>query len=290
MSKQRVLLLVGLIVLLNTRLALAQTGPPVVTPQQPPGSSLVGTEWSGTETLQGFAALTFQFKDQANVVMVDTQGSWPGTFVQEGSKVTLKFFNGEVWYDGTIVGKEMGGNAFNKKGAKWTWTTSYKSGGGGGGGTVVQPPATTGPVTPDALPAYLKSINFEPRVVTPSVGLPYCELSLKDNDGWTFLVEVHAQKTGGMWLAVGLQKVPPIEQVPALKLLRLLESNNAIAPCAFAYRAAENQICMRLEVIGNRPTEKSFRADLQLLTNNVRQTYPQWNTADWRSAPGPASD
>lgn len=240
---------------------------------------LPGSEWTGSETLQGFSALTFQFKDQDKVTMIDAQGSWPGTYAQAGDKVTLKFFDGKVLYHGQIIGREMAGTAENAAAAKWSWKCTLK---GGGTPVVAQPPDGTGPVTPDNLADYLKKMGFDPKVETPQVGLPYCVLNIKENDGWNFVVEVTAQKGGGMWLTVPLSQLPSIQDVSGPKVVELLALNHALAPCFFTYRATDNRLCLRVEVMGVRPQERSFRADLQMMLNQVRRTHPQWNTADWK--------
>jgi hypothetical protein len=277
---QRTILLAALTIALTAAPALAQTGPPEKTPPQP-SSGLVGTDWTGSETLGGFGALTFQFRDQGKAIMIDTQGNWPGTFVQDAQEVTIKFFNGDVIYRGKITGKDMAGSAENKAGGKWTFKVSLKD---GSGGVVVQPSESQA-LTPETLPAYLKKIGFEPRLVTPASGVPYCVINVKDNDGWNFEVEVAVATGGGStWLRAQLAKLPPVGEVPAASLLQLLEANQRLAPCFFAYRIEDNRLNMSLESIGKRPTEQEFRGDLQLLTNQVRRTYALWNAAEWKKA------
>src|SRR5579883_273151 len=140
----------------------------------------------------------------------------------------------------------MSGNAENNAGTKWTWTATLKS-----GPAPTFPPETVttqpvqAPLTPETLPDYLKKMGFEPRVITPPGGAPYCQILIKENDGWSYDVEVIATKTGGLWLGVALQAVPRIETVPPAKLLALLEANGLVAPSFFVYRPADNRLCMR---------------------------------------------
>jgi hypothetical protein len=267
--------------------------------QQP--AALAGTLWFGSEELQGFGALAFKFGPQGKVTMTDTSGDSEGTYEQRGQDVRLAFFGGAVVYQGKINGNAMSGAATNiKDNRRWTWKVARKIAGApapapvpvapGGTGPGVGPPAA--PQAPPApaggppgnLPDYLKQVGFEPKVVRPDVGEPYCVLSLKDNDGWNYTVEVTAQKTGGMWLTCVLRQLPAPDRVPAGKLLQLLEANHVVGPCFFSYRAADSRLCLRLEVMGARPPAQSFRDDLSRLMNAARRSYDLWNGA----AGGPA--
>jgi hypothetical protein len=138
------------------------------------------------------------------------------------------------------------------------------------------------PATADTLAKYLKKVGFEPRPVTPETGFPYCVVAVKENDGWSYAVEVTAKKDGGMWLTVPLDAVPRIDQVPAPRLLALLQASQAAAPCFFTYRAGDNRLCLRLEVLG-RPGDQEFRDYLRTLLNVVRRTHPLWDTAAWQA-------
>lgn len=97
--------------------------------QQPPnGNSLEGTEWNGSETLQGFGKLTFRFGPQGQVVMVDAQGTTPGVYAQRGQQVVLAFFNGDVIYEGMIAAGRMGGVAGNRNNVRWSWSVNLRGG------------------------------------------------------------------------------------------------------------------------------------------------------------------
>ena len=90
---------------------------PAGVPKQ--GQGLAGTTWSGTETLQGYDQLSFQFKDGGQVIMIDKDGNTPGTWSRVGNSVTLRF--DIITYNGTIQANRMQGNATNTR-DRWTWT------------------------------------------------------------------------------------------------------------------------------------------------------------------------
>lgn len=97
-------------------------------PQPGAGGNLAGTTWSGSETLRGFGALTFQFNPGGQAVMIDAAGRTEGTWNQNGNNVTLTIA-GTVTYTGTIQGNAMRGNATNGNN-NWNWTVTRGAGGG----------------------------------------------------------------------------------------------------------------------------------------------------------------
>lgn len=88
--------------------------------------SLPGTTWAGSETLSGFGKLSFRFEANGQATMIDTSGSYPGTWTQQDSAVTLSFFNGDVIYRGQLMGVQFSGTATNKAAASWTFQLSLQ--------------------------------------------------------------------------------------------------------------------------------------------------------------------
>jgi hypothetical protein len=83
-------------------------------------SSLANTTWTGRETLPGYGELTFKFKPQGAVTMIDAKETRSGRFTLDGQDVKLTFFDGEVVYTGKLDGQTMSGVARNA-GKAWTW-------------------------------------------------------------------------------------------------------------------------------------------------------------------------
>ncbi|MCI0465187.1 MAG: hypothetical protein L0Z62_50335 [Gemmataceae bacterium] len=253
---------------------------------------LTGSVWTGNENLDGFGTLKFEFLAGGKVVMTDAKERVDGAYTQTGSQVRLAFFNGTVIYTGTLKGQQIAGTASNGK-ASWGWSVQRQGGGlppapmpGPGGnapGGVGPGGAAQGKLTPQNLSEYLRKVGFQPQVMNPPNGTPYCVLNLKNDAGWNFAIEVTVTKEGGMWLTAPLGQLPQGE-APANRLLQLLEANNPIAPCFFTYRAADNRICMKLEVVGTQADR--FRADLTMMCNTIQQTHTLWNTPAWQGNPG----
>lgn len=91
-------------------------------PAAPQQVNLAGSTWTGTENLQGFGRLSFQFQAGGQVNMTDASGVSQGTWIQQGNQVTLTFANGQLTYRGIINGQVMSGNAGNVRGASWTFS------------------------------------------------------------------------------------------------------------------------------------------------------------------------
>ncbi len=86
-------------------------------------TSLKGKTFQGSETLQGYGQLTFRFQANNIVEMFDAKETVRGRWQQQGANVTLRFWNGNVVYRGTIDGTAISGTAFNGK-SNWTWIVS----------------------------------------------------------------------------------------------------------------------------------------------------------------------
>ena len=94
--------------------------------QQPSPGGLAGTTWTGTENLAGFNQLTFDFRGDGSVLMIDAstpvRGAVRGSWSQAGLAVTLRF--GDCEYRGNLAGRCLGGTAqfFAGPRAGQSWT------------------------------------------------------------------------------------------------------------------------------------------------------------------------
>ncbi len=77
--------------------------------------------WRGSETLQGFGALSFTFEGNNRVVMTDVKARSVGTWSQQGDTVTLQFSSGRVVYQGRMSGSTFSGTASNGA-TRWNFT------------------------------------------------------------------------------------------------------------------------------------------------------------------------
>lgn len=92
-----------------------------------PSTSIGGTTWAGSETLPGFGPLTFVFRSNGTVAMVDAadpdRGTVEGNWYRQGNAVTLRFADCE--YRGNINGSSISGNAHffagDRNGERWTF-------------------------------------------------------------------------------------------------------------------------------------------------------------------------
>jgi len=95
---------------------------PVVTPN-PTTGGLAGTTWQGQETLSGFGNLKFVFQGGGQVTMYDVQKNYPGTWTQQGNRVTINLPSVQLTYTGTVNGTTIAGQGSDPKG-KWTFNVS----------------------------------------------------------------------------------------------------------------------------------------------------------------------
>src|SRR5262249_30233317 len=91
-------------------------------------------------------------------------------------------------------------------------------------------PAKADQLTPDTLPAFLKEMGLNPETHKPKEGQPFCSFVVREDDGWTFVVEASVSD-GSLWLLSPLgDKLPEAKSLSADHLLNLLEANHATAP------------------------------------------------------------
>ncbi|MBI2805261.1 MAG: hypothetical protein HYX68_09815 [Planctomycetes bacterium] len=82
------------------------------------------TIWVGTENLQGYGRLEFQFSDGGRVLMIDARENSNGSFTRNGSSITLTFPGRAVYY-GTINGNSMSGTARDST-RTWSWSVGFR--------------------------------------------------------------------------------------------------------------------------------------------------------------------
>jgi hypothetical protein len=89
--------------------------------------SVAGTTWRGSETLENFGYLRFDFRSNGTVIMTDAArkvtGNVEGKWSQRGSSVTIQFSN--CRYQGTIQNSVLSGTAtMPQQGRQWSFTVS----------------------------------------------------------------------------------------------------------------------------------------------------------------------
>jgi hypothetical protein len=77
--------------------------------------------WSGQETLQGYGKLTFRLYEDNKAVMLDAKEVSNGEWERNGNRITLRFDDGRVVYDGEMDGSELRGTARNDR-TSWNWS------------------------------------------------------------------------------------------------------------------------------------------------------------------------
>jgi hypothetical protein len=143
--------------------------------------------------------------------------------------------------------------------------------------TEMRPVAKAEKLTPASLPEHLKKLGYKVEVVPTEIGAPICLVSL-EKDGWSFVIEVAVNAQGALNLVAPLVAVP-LDKTGSPKFLQILEANDAIGPCSFCYRSADNKICMRLQVTDT--SETGLADGFAVLTEKIRLTYSIWGQGTW---------
>jgi hypothetical protein len=100
--------------------ARAQTPAPAPVPV----ASLVGTTWTGSETLPGYGKLELRFEGNGQVIMIDAQARRAGSYTRDGNTVTMRFgASQDCVYTGTLSGSAITGPA-RYGSTSWTFSVS----------------------------------------------------------------------------------------------------------------------------------------------------------------------
>jgi hypothetical protein len=88
-------------------------------------ASIEGSTWEGDN---GGDATTFQFKAGGILVAKDPQGSWKGSWFQNGLQVSFDLNGRYSWYEGILEagGQAMNGAGHNKDGLDWKFAVKKK--------------------------------------------------------------------------------------------------------------------------------------------------------------------
>ena len=102
--------------------------PPEAAEDGIPAGSMV-SEWGGSQTLENYGRVSFQFLAGGDAAVGDRDGAVGGTWKRAGNNVELSFRKKDITmtYKGAINGTSMQGNASNNKGQQWQWEAQQLS-------------------------------------------------------------------------------------------------------------------------------------------------------------------
>jgi hypothetical protein len=84
--------------------------------------SVANTTWKGTENLQGFGQISFQFMPNGKALMIDAKNTVPGSYVQAGDQVTIQLGQ-YATYKGNINGNLITGQG-SSNGQVWGFSVN----------------------------------------------------------------------------------------------------------------------------------------------------------------------
>ncbi|MBM3994442.1 MAG: hypothetical protein FJ303_09865 [Planctomycetes bacterium] len=240
--------------------------------------NLPNTQWVGSENLPGFGKLVFVFHAGGKATMIDAKATSQGVWKIENNKVVIGFNGGKTIYVGELFGNTLKGVAGSGPNT-WEWQASLVNAPqptpapapqpGPAPQPNVNPQPNDAKLSPANLSAFLRQQGLTPIMMTPEIGEPYCLLQISDQN-WNYEVEVSVAPNGALCLVLRLEQV---KDLPAAKLMQLLEANNAVAPCSFIYRAEDQRICLKLAT-----NPDLFRSDLGFIQRKARESHSIWKT------------
>src|SRR5262249_28822161 len=105
---------------------------------------------------------------------------------------------------------------------------------------------------------------------------------------WTYVIDVSLSPSKTkLWFSGWLSKLPDDEKVPADKLLSLLEASWTNGPTHFRYHRPWTQLNMGVALDNKAVTAASFRSQMELFMDQMKNPEPLWNVKKWSQPAGP---
>ncbi len=103
---------------------------------------------------------------------------------------------------------------------------------------------------------------------------------------WTFYVTVGLSTNGNfLWFSERLNEIADPDQVPAARLLSLLEASHDVQPAQFYYSAASRGIYLAMPLQNERITRDDVRQALYYFVDMAGASEGAWNTTTWETMP-----
>jgi len=144
-------------------------------------------------------------------------------------------------------------------------------------------PAAKGALTADSLGTMLSAIGLKAERSESRYDFQFAS---KIGEEWNLSMSAVLSNDGqSVWLMAWLDECPKnAADVPRQALLRLLADNDSLGGGKFFAFIASNRRFVLQRVMENRDiTSASFGAALRDLAKTVVETYPHWNTQNWKT-------
>jgi hypothetical protein len=144
-------------------------------------------------------------------------------------------------------------------------------------------PAAKGALTADSLGTMLQAIGLKAERSDSRYDFQFAS---KIGEEWNLSMSAVLSNDGqSVWLMAWLDECPKnAADVPRQALLRLLADNDSLGGGKFFAFIASNRRFVLQRVMENRDiTSAGFRAALTDLAKTVVETYPHWNTQNWKT-------
>ena len=157
-----------------------------------------------------------------------------------------------------------------------------QSGFGGNGSAAGPAPAKdNGVLTPATLKTILINLGYDPK--EEKVGDSVIYWIAVQRGGLKYNVNVNISPNGqNVWATVPLVAVPANTELPAARLLKLLELNQTtVGPSHFVYSALNKQIYLNRALENREVTPKMVRTMLDQVTGVSESTREYWDISKW---------
>lgn len=143
---------------------------------------------------------------------------------------------------------------------------------------VVLPP---GVLTEESLQKMLENMGYTPKVEKTAQGNIY---TITINRGtWSYIIDLSLSPSKTkVWFSGWLSVIPEGQQVPADKLLDLLEGSWTYGPCHFRYHRAFRQLNVGLCLDNRDMTPAAVRAQIESFMETMKKSELLWNVKKWK--------
>jgi hypothetical protein len=130
----------------------------------------------------------------------------------------------------------------------------------------------------------IEGMGLSPKEGKYQDGAPHYDIKMT-HDGWDFHIRLALSPNGrALWLHMNLGDLPPVDQIPAERLLNLMRKNaNTTGKAQFCVRG--NSLMLMQPVDNHHLTPAMILRELQDLCSAGKFNEPDYNPKNWTPAP-----
>jgi hypothetical protein len=148
-----------------------------------------------------------------------------------------------------------------------------------------KPLPKTGGLTPETLPAFLDQMGYTYKVYHNVEGEKYCQVTCTAGNVTVPVTLMISTSRAKLWFIAPLPAVVDETQIPVGVMQKMMAYSDQHGVMFFAHRKSEKRFVMKMPIENRDLTPRLFRADLDALAEQVKETQMFWDPKLWFQSP-----